>query len=80
MKPIILLALVFLAACSSSPRVVYRIECPPLRDYTSQSQEKLSSEIKALKPDSETGRYLLDYKSLRDMIMACQNTRDTSHR
>ncbi|MBI0075527.1 hypothetical protein H3T59_07825 [Commensalibacter sp. M0357] len=80
MKPIILLAAVFLAACSSSPRVVYRIECPPLRDYTSQSQEKLSSEIKALKPDSEIIRYLLDYKSLRDMIMACQNTRDTSHR
>lgn len=80
MKHIILLALVFLAACSSSPRVVYRIECPPLRDYTPQSQEKLSSEIKALKPDSEIVRYLLDYKRQRDMIMACKNNRDTSHR
>lgn len=80
MKPIILFATVFLAACSSSPRAVYRIECPPLRDYRTQSQEKLSSEIKALKPDSEIIRYLLDYKSLRDMIMACQNIRDTSHR
>lgn len=80
MKHIILFALVFLAACSSSPRVVYRIECPPLKDYTSQSQEKLSREIKALKSDSEIIRYLLDYKSQRDMIIACQNTRDTTHR
>ena len=80
MKAIILLAAVFLAACSSSPRVVYQIECPPLKDYTSQSQEKLSREISALKSDSEIIRYLLDYKNQRDMIRACQNTKDTSHR
>lgn len=71
MKHIILFALVFLAACSSSPRVVYRIECPPLKDYTSQSQEKLSREIKALKPDSEIIRYLLDYARLRNSLRKC---------
>lgn len=79
MKPVILSVLVFLVACSSSPCVVYQIECPPQMDYTQQSQLKLAKELESLKPDSEIMRYLLDYKRQQDMLKACQDTQNPHH-
>lgn len=52
-----------LAGCQSA-RVVAR--CPPLKQYSLETQRKIAAELRALPPGALLGVVTADYKGLRD--------------
>lgn len=52
-----------LTGCQST-RVV--LECPPLKQYSRETQRKLAAELRALPPGAILGGVIVDYKALRD--------------
>lgn len=73
-KAFLLLPLI-LMACSSSPQIVYKLQCPSIVPYTQASQNKLKQELQAYQNNQEIIRYLNDYARLRNSLRACQQNK-----
>lgn len=52
-----------LAACQSVEVVQ---KCPPLRQYSLDTQKRLAAELRSLPRETVVGRMVVDYKALRD--------------
>jgi hypothetical protein len=56
-----------LAGCSSVPVA----QCPPLKEYTPEFNQRLGNEVDAMPADSATVEAIGDYIALRDSVKAC---------
>ena len=54
-----------------------RITCPPLKEYSDRTQQRLASEIRSMKGQYPTLEgFIADSKNLRDSVRTCKSRRD----
>jgi hypothetical protein len=56
------------AACQAVPVA----QCPPLKEYTQEFNQRLGNEVDAMPADSATVEAIGDYIALRDSVKECQ--------
>jgi hypothetical protein len=67
--PLLLATLPLIAGgCQSVPVA----QCPPLKEYTPEFNQRLGNEVDAMPADSATVEAIGDYIALRDSVRACK--------
>lgn len=54
-----------LAGCQSTREIIVA-RCPPLKQYSLETQHRLAAELRILPKDALLGKVIVDYKALRD--------------
>lgn len=54
-----------LVGCQATREIVVA-QCPPLKQYSLETQRQLAAELRKLPKDALLGRVIVDYKALRD--------------
>lgn len=63
-----------LVGCASI-QVTVTPACPPLKNYSAETQAQAAREIKGLGTGSAAGALIQDYGALRDQVRACRATK-----
>ena len=71
MKPILLLLLLLLPACTD-PAAVAQNACPPIKPYSTAEQQQAAAELLELPPGSMLGQMIVDYGAERARLRACR--------